>query len=271
MIRPQHWVTEEVGDAYGESDRRRKFSRRAPGKASYGFHVGTRSFALGALLTGAVGVLASVPLVARILFPRLTAQTRSLFGRIVHTPPATRLHLERLEETAGQEGGHLGFSVDEMAVLGERLLRDMGLISGFSRLLILLGHGSNSLNNPHDSAHNCGACGGGEGGPNARAMAQILNDKRVRDGLDARGLHIPADTLVVGGYHNTCNETVTFYDLDRILGSHQADFERMNFHARCGEVHCDVHCLFGCGYAALGIRWESLPSIAASQVPGGWG
>ncbi len=235
VIRPRHWVTEEVGDAFGDSDRRRKFSRRALGTASYGFHIGSRSFALGALLTGAVGVLASVPLVARILFPRLTAQTRSLFGRIVRTPPATRLHLERLDETAGQEGGQIGFSVAEMTVLGERLLRDMGLISGFSRLLILLGHGSNSLNNPHDSAHNCGACGGGEGGPNARAMAQILNDKRVRDGLDARGLHISADTLVVGGYHNTCNESVTFHDLDRIPGSHQADFESAR---RAIEIVC---------------------------------
>ena len=26
---------------------------------------------------------------------------------------------------------------------------------------------------------------------------------------------MPADTVFVGGLHNTCNETVTFFDLDR--------------------------------------------------------
>lgn len=235
VIRPQHWVTEEVGDAFGESDRRRKISRRALGTASYGFHIGSRSFAVGALLTGAVGVLASIPLVARILFPRVTARVRQMFGRIVQTPPATRLHLERVERDAGQEGGHLGFSVDEMTELGERLLRDIGLTRGFSRLLVIMGHGSNSLNNPHNSAYNCGACGGAAGGPNARAMAQILNDSRVRERLDSRGLHVPADTVVVGAYHNTCNDTVIFFDLDRIPGSHQANFESAR---RAIEITC---------------------------------
>ncbi len=243
MIRPQHWVAEEVRDAFGQSDRRRRMSRRALGTASYGFHVGSRSFAVGALLTGLVGVLASVPLVARILFPRVTARFRQLLGRIVQTPPATQLHLERTEAEPGQEGGHLGFSVSEMTDLGERLLRDMGLTSGFSRLIVFLGHGSNSLNNPHNSAYNCGACGGAAGGPNARAMAMILNDKRVREGLDARGLHLSSDTVVVGGHHNTCNDSVIFFDLDRVPGSHQADFESArreieitcsrNAHERC--------------------------------------
>ncbi|MDR3638223.1 MAG: DUF2309 domain-containing protein [Isosphaeraceae bacterium] len=243
VIRPQHWVAEEVGDNAGKLHERRARTRRALGTASHHFHVGTRSFALGALLSGALGVLASIPLVARILFPRLTARMRQRFGRIVQTPPSTRLRLERVEDPTGPENGHVGYSIDEMSDVGERLLRDMGLTNGFSRLLILLGHGSNSMNNPHNSAYNCGACGGSAGGPNARAMAQILNDPRVRERLAQRGLPVPDDTIVIGGYHNTCDDSVAYFDLDRVPDSHRQEFEtarglieqtcNRNAHERC--------------------------------------
>jgi uncharacterized protein YbcC (UPF0753/DUF2309 family) len=130
----------------------------------------------------------------------------------------------------------VGLSVVEMAGAAERLLRDMGLTSGFSRLVVLLGHGSDSLNNPHNSAYNCGACGGAAGGPNARAMAHILNDERVRQELARHGLPIPAETVIVGGYHNTCNETVTFSDLDRIPASHREEFQTAR---QAIETACD--------------------------------
>ena len=243
VIRPQHWVTEEVGDAQGKVNERRARTRRALGTASHQFHIGSRSFALGALLAGGVGFLASVPLVGRILFPRLTARLRKVFGRIVQTPLETHLHLERTEATTGPENGHVGYSIDEMTDAGERLLRDMGLTSGFARLLVLLGHGSDSLNNPHNSAYNCGACGGSAGGPNARAMAQVLNDPRVRERLAQRGLPLPDDTVIVGGYHNTCDDSVTYFDLDRIPETHRQEFESVrklveqtcdrNAHERC--------------------------------------
>jgi uncharacterized protein YbcC (UPF0753/DUF2309 family) len=70
-----------------------------------------------------------------------------------------------------------------------------------------------------------------------------LNDPRVRERLAGRNLVIPDDTVFVGGYHNTCNETVTFYDLDRLPRSHRSDFEwvreliettcQRNAHERC--------------------------------------
>jgi uncharacterized protein YbcC (UPF0753/DUF2309 family) len=235
VIRPQHWVAEEVKDEAGETHRRRARTRRALGTASHRFHIGSRTFATGAILTGVVGVLATFPLIARILFPRLTARIRRAVGRMVQTPPNTRLRLERVEAVSGPENGHLGYTVDEMTDAGERLLRDMGLTTGFARILILLGHGSNSLNNPHNSAYNCGACGGASGGPNARAMAQVLNDPRVRERLAKRGLLIPASTAVVGGFHNTCNDSITYYDVDRLSPSDAEEFEkaRMILEATC--------------------------------------
>ena len=198
MIRPQHWVSEEVDDEHAEMHLRRARTRRVLGSASHRIHRGSRNIASGTVLTGALGVLATFPLVARILFPRLTARFRRALAGIVQPPSGTRLQIE-CREAGASDNGHVGYTVDEMTAAAERLLRDMGLTSGFARLVLLLGHGSNSLNNPYNSAYNCGACGGSAGGPNARAMAHILGDPRVREGLARRGLAVPAETVFVGG------------------------------------------------------------------------
>ncbi len=224
VVRPKHWVIEEVADDHRDTHQRRAKTRRALGAAVHHIHRGSRTIASGTVLAGTVGVLATFPLVARILFPRLAARIRKSLGHIVEPPTATRLRIERHAETCGPEADQVGFTVDEMAAAAEGLLRGMGLTTRFSRLVLLLGHGSSSLNNPYNSAYNCGACGGSAGGPNARAMAHLLNDPRVRASLTARGLPIPSDTVFVGGYHNTCDETVTYFDLDGIPESHRAEF-----------------------------------------------
>jgi len=247
VVQPQHWITEEVVYSLVEEDRRRAKTRRALGTASHALHVGSRSIARGAVLTAVGGVLASIPLVARVLFPRLTARIRKSAGQFVEAPQNTRLRLERTESPPGPDGNHIGFSVEEMANIGERVLRDIGLTSGFSRLFIFFGHGSFCLNNPHKSAYDCGACSGGAGGPNARALASMLNDPRIRSILASRGLDIPLETTFLGGLHNTCSDQLTFYDLDLLPESHRIDFEaarstldivcQRNAHERCRRFH----------------------------------
>jgi uncharacterized protein YbcC (UPF0753/DUF2309 family) len=221
-IRPRHYV-EEYPEESVEETRRRRQARWALGTASHHVHVGTRGIFAGALLTAGLGVLASVPLVVRTFFPRLAARIRIKLARLVHSLPRTRLRLERKTPDPGPQGEHIGYSVDEMAVIAERQLRDIGLTRSFARLVLVIGHGSHSMNNPHESAHDCGACGGSVGGANARALAQMLNDPRVRAALAQRGLEIPGETHFLGALHNTCNEYVKVFDKNRLPDTHHAD------------------------------------------------
>lgn len=225
VIKPKHYVCETTSLTFQDADRRRAETRKALGRASHTVHIGSRGL-IGGMATAVLGSVASIPMVARVLFPWLTARTRSLLGRFVQPPPVTQLHLERREAEPGPENGHLGFSLDEMVAIVDRLLNDIGLLN-FSPLVLVVGHGSSSLNNPHESAYNCGACGGGRGGPNARALAQMANDLRVRARLRERGLNIPDSTVFVGAFHNTCDDNVIYLDLDRLTPTQAASFAQL--------------------------------------------
>ncbi len=247
VVRPKHWVIEDMAYPFEETHQMRVRSRRALGIAVQQIHHDTRSIGSGAVLSAGLGTLASVPLVMRVLFPEFTAKVRRAFGRLVAPPLATRLRLERTEQTPGSTDGHVGFSIEEMAFLGERLLRDIGLTSNFARLVFFIGHGSACQNNPHKSTYDCGACTGNPGGPNGRALAAMLNHPKVRAILVSHGLNVPEDTIFIGGLHNTADDTITFFDLDQLPKSHFDDFEaarrafdiacRKNSHERCRRFY----------------------------------
>ncbi|MEI7686139.1 MAG: DUF2309 domain-containing protein [Planctomycetota bacterium] len=241
VVRPQHWVTEEVAYSLEQSHRRRASARKAIGTAQHQFRRGSMGSVAGAA-TSLFGSFAFIPLAGRVLFPRLSAKMRRQAASFVQPPEITRLVLERSTDQPGSEGEAIGFTVTEMADRGERMLRDIGATSNFSRLFFFIAHASHCLNNPHKSAYDCGACTG-PGGPGARALASMLNDPRVREILTQRGLPIPSDTIFVGGLHNTATDAVSFFDLDLLPKSHQKEFEEIrdilavtcerNAHERC--------------------------------------
>jgi len=223
VVAPRHYVVERVGEQLEEQHRRRTLHRRALGAASRKAHVGSRTFTGGAFLTTLFGPLAAAPLVARVLAPRLASRIRNKVAKFVALPAETRLQLDRQFPEPGPENGHVGFSTAESAAIAGGALRLIGLTSQFARIVFFLGHGSTSTNNPHKAAYDCGACGGAAGGPNGRAIAQMLNHPGVREILEGQGIEIPKDTIFVGGWHNTCDESVMLYDLDLVPESHRRD------------------------------------------------
>lgn len=125
------------------------------------------------------------------------------------------------------DGRATGFAPEGRVAMAEAVLRAMSLTENFARLVLLVGHGSTTVNNPHASGLDCGACGGHTGEANARVAAAILNDDLVRDGLRARGIRIPPDTIFIGGLHDTTTDAVRLFDAGLIAKSHAADFAKI--------------------------------------------
>ncbi|KPQ01604.1 YbcC family protein [Marinobacter sp. HL-58] len=108
-------------------------------------------------------------------------------------------------------------------------LRGMSLTRNFAPLLVFTGHGTHTENNPHHAGLACGACGGQNGGLNARLAAQLFNDPQVRVALAEEGISIPGDSWAVAAEHCTVTDEVTLFDAHKLPESHGpliADLER---------------------------------------------
>ena len=124
-------------------------------------------------------------------------------------------------------GRATGFSSDQRVAMAEAVLKAMSMTRDFGRIVLLVGHGSTTVNNPHASALDCGACGGHTGEANARVAAAILNDARVQGGLRAKGIDIPADTWFIAGLHDTTTDEVRLFDRETVPSTHRQDLDQL--------------------------------------------
>jgi uncharacterized protein YbcC (UPF0753/DUF2309 family) len=104
-----------------------------------------------------------------------------------------------------------GLTAEQKAETAAAVLRAMSLTTGHGKLILLIGHGAQVTNNPHESAYQCGACAGQTGEVSARVLAALLNDPEARAGLPAHGIELPADTHFVAGLHDTVTDAITLY------------------------------------------------------------
>ena len=120
-----------------------------------------------------------------------------------------------------------GFALQEQILTVDTALRMMGLTKNFARLVLFCAHGSTSDNNPYESALDCGACGGNEGNPNARVLAMMANNPKVRDQLTKTGIEIPVDTHFLAGQMDTTTDEVRLFDLEDVPPTHRADLAQL--------------------------------------------
>ena len=132
----------------------------------------------------------------------------------------------------------LGLDLEAKVALAAGVLHAMGLKQNLAPLVLLVGHGSQSANNAHAAALDCGACCGQTGEVNARSLAQLLNEPAVRHGLQAKGLTVPESTCFVAALHNTTTDEIEGFDLDLLPKVALTRWERLQavFSHACDQV-----------------------------------
>ncbi|MGR8940280.1 MAG: YbcC family protein [Gammaproteobacteria bacterium] len=202
IVTPRHLIRESSLSAEPLSKKKDKAALKR-------LHVRPFSLFRGWLFTQTIGIGYALRLAWNVFRPGgQLPKIRKLSEVKAHT----RLHLLRESDLPTEDGRILGFSFSEMADRIEGLLRNIGLTRHFAPLIVVVAHGSSSVNNPHFAAYDCGACSGKPGAPNARAFAWMANHATVRALLRERDIDIPESTLFIAALHNTSRDEISYFD-----------------------------------------------------------
>ena len=148
LLAPSLAITDSAGDSVTDA----RIARERNGKL--GGILGWRSFASAPLstftLVEALGLAYLGKLVRRTLPETLPMVSDNAWGLTAASANALRPNLDA--DTAGGVAGQ--------AALAAQVLKAMGLVDRLARLVLLIGHGSQTRNNPHRAGLDCGACCG---------------------------------------------------------------------------------------------------------------
>jgi uncharacterized protein YbcC (UPF0753/DUF2309 family) len=163
----------------------------------------------GWLISQTLGFWSAFKLLLTIFKPSVSPAMASSFK---HMEKTSKLTIENKHLHHRENDLQIGFTIEEMAVRVESLLKSIGLVKDFAPIVYVIGHGSSSVNNPHYAAYDCGACSGRAGSVNSRVICHMANQRKVRELLSDKGLEIPDTTQFVGGLHDTTRDEIMFFD-----------------------------------------------------------
>jgi len=163
----------------------------------------------------------------------------------------------------------VGMTLEEKVEYAANAFELMGW-EEFARLVVFVGHSSQTTNNPFDSALDCGACAANPGGPNARVLTAICNDEEVRSELHDRGIQIPDDTVFVAGEHNTTTDEITLFD-NRVPESHRKDVEDLRGDLREARENAAEERAVSMGAKGDGVRETERRAADWAETRPEWG
>jgi uncharacterized protein YbcC (UPF0753/DUF2309 family) len=131
-----------------------------------------------------------------------------------------------IKYTAKDETDGLNITLDEKTAIVKSAFTVMGWTK-FAPLVVIVGHGSHSANNPFGSSLDCGACAASPGRHNARMLAKLANLPEVRNNLKKNNdLNIPDTTIFLGAEHNTTTDEIVLFDSE-FIESHKEQLTKL--------------------------------------------
>ncbi len=215
----------------------RETGKKSNEKKDITFSKQSHSFVFGWFIAQTIGFWSALRLFFNIFRPSMGPATAS---SLKHMDQHAGLLIECKNPGEKIAGLQPGFTVEEMAIRVENVLRSIGLVRNFAPLVYIIGHGASSVNNPHYAAYDCGACSGRAGSVNARVFSFMANHPEVRFLLKHRGLDIPESTHFVGALRDTTRDELIFFDAEALSPEnkvlhkvHQAVFSKaLDYNAR---------------------------------------
>ncbi|PTQ81932.1 hypothetical protein C8R21_107113 [Nitrosospira multiformis] len=187
----------------------------------------THSLFQGWFISQTIGFVSALRLALNVFKPGAMPAMASSYS---HVDKDARLTIENKDPNDKENGLQIGYTIDEMVQRVQGVLTSTGLNGvdkTFAPIVYMIGHGASSVNNPHYTAYDCGACGGRPGSVNARTFCYMANHPKVREALKERGVVIPPTTQFLPGLHDTTRDEVAFFD-EEILSEENAGKHRRN-------------------------------------------
>lgn len=198
LLSPKHKIKEEISCSHHLEKKIKSGNARLNSTKKF-YQSLKYNFTTPIPLAEGMGLWSGLWMFCRTIFPKITNKFAKNF---------VNFNQPKFESSPNIES----ISFEDRCNYAFGALKAMGFTKDFAKIVLFCGHGSATENNTYATSLDCGACGGRHGGGNAKILAKILNEQKVRESLKEKGIEIPQETIFVGAIHNTTTDEVEIYD-----------------------------------------------------------